>query len=271
MIKTKKIFFSLIFIFAFGFFIIPSNTFALKKEYSFQYVDTCEDCNIEEITNKILTNPDILKRWKDIAKCYIILTYPSVSGNDFNLNVNDERIKYIIIHPSKTNFLVNIDESYFNKYLKVDYQYYSYMRLLDENFNVLTEYDDNSFNVNKQLYSFFNPDLSSTFYNNIISYNGVKFLFNDDTINLFYGDEKIATLDSNYDFANLRDDARKVINAPVKFEINSIDTISHKILSDDIPEKFNFLYLIIDYLICLVFVFTVCSPFLIIVRLIRRS
>lgn len=269
MIKTNKLFFSLIFIFAFGFFIIPSNTFALQKEYSFQYVDTCEDCNIEEITNKILTNPDILKRWKDIAKCYIILTYPSVSSDNYRLTVNDDRIKYIIIHPYKTNFLVNIDESYVNKYLKVNYFPYSYMRLLDENFNVLTEYNDNSFGNN--LYSFFNPDLSSTFYNNIISYNGVNFSFTDDTINLFYGDEKIATLDSNYDFANLRDDARKVINAPVKFEINSIDTISHKILSDDIPEKFNFLYLIIDYLICLVFVFTVCSPFLIIVRLIRRS
>lgn len=259
---NKKIFFLLL---LFTFFIIPKDTFAAT---SYQYVEYCEDCDLDYITKNILSNSIVDNLRKEQGTNDYLITYNGniSSTSMYYSGIGVSGVKYIFTIPYY-NYQSVLYTTLSSNSLQIYLGNTPYI-LLDEEFNVIQK---NSNNVNTgYLYIMFNRYNTSNFYNTIISYNGFEIAISKDS-DFYEGDTLLYNLIGT-DYISplkLREIIYNVKNPPPTYEINTIDYISHQILGNDIPQEYNFLYLIVDYLICLLFILTISSPFIICALLIR--
>lgn len=236
----------------FSIFIIPSSVFA-DSVYIFQYFNPINDINEiekETIINTILNNEKVLK----------LTTYPDRVIIDLNnttssfSNPNLANARYLVAS-SQSNPYFGIYNSKIRIYFGGAFVYY-----FDENLNLL---NDSAHYTALGLYM----GNEEKFYNSILysSYKEILFKNKSTTIEFYVGSELYTILNHEDNFLNIFN-----LSIPeITFEINPIHEISISILGNDIPDEYNFLYLISDYLIIVSFVIVVCSPLIIIVKLLK--
>lgn len=277
----------LIFVFLFGFLLIPKDVFA--SDYSFQYIDNYASLNQDDISsiysrmyNQLSLNDQTTILNND---SYLILdTYHINFSSIYNSSFKDVfsdfssrglDCRYILLTiPS-----VDVSKSYFslnlNGYITF---YFSYNRAVanfwffDSDMNIMSSDKFNALNGVRSWLSFDLIEKDFTIYNPVIySYN--IDLFSREILHdydIYQGDQLLTTIYSNNENFNYFD-LRSTYETEVTFKINPIHEISLSILGDDIPDQFSFIYLIFDYLLLFGFVVVILSPFVIIVRLLRWS
>lgn len=269
----KKILFVFIML---GFLVFPKNTFA--QEFSYQYYDYFKSEDRKILKNKIMNTSEEFKiafAENSSTSQYFIL------GNPFeDVSPNGSVYSYVLATSQNFSYGLSIRFSLSN----ISFATYSgqYVYYFDDKFNLI------EFSKLSSLKSFYVArDFNSTFvfYNHLIytsfTNNTQCLITSGNTYNFYSSNDLLLTLSSNNSsldsskclkfndlFGINLPDEPETPDKPV-FESSSIHEITLKILGNDIPEEFSFVYLISDYLIALMIVVCLCCPFIFIVKLMK--
>lgn len=258
-----------------GFFIFPRNTFA--QDFSYQSYDYFKTENRTTLKNKIMNTSEEFKTAfleNSSTSQYFIL------GNPFG-DTSPNGSVYTYVLATSQNFSYGLSPRF--SLSNISFATYNghYVYYFDDKFNLI------EFSKLTSLKSFFlGKDFNSSlvYYNNLIY---TSFTSNTQCLNTsgnvykFYNDDDLlltipsnnASLDSSkcikFDDLLKLDYSSSDSDSNTTFEQNSIHEISKKLLGEDIPEEFSFVYLISDYLIALMIVVCLCCPFIFIVKLMK--
>lgn len=238
---------------------IPNNVFAATKV---QFNDLTSYYSVDEINNitsRIENDTNFILEEGSYKTHMIALSQGFSFWNNTEADLMKDTSYYTVIfynHNANTPYFINWDTINFNSTGKCIFY--------DNNFNYLGSIEGNfRFVLNGGDY-ILNFPILKTSDNFIKPYTlGVDFYVADRLL--------FSTVGSNSFYDNYIREYNEVEKPPSvpTFEIDSIHNISVKIVGDDVPNEYSFVYLVVDFLLLLSFVVVILSPFVIIIRLMR--